>query len=796
MIGTKDPTLGIEPFPGPIPYSEPQWRQFRGRDREIDSVVKEMKSSRLVLLTAPSGFGKTSLIRCGILRQLRLNRHFACLRQQQNSVPAVLLVRDWVRTDEGDADSMLYAGIAKAIEEQAAPGLNHYMSESYGADVWSSIEHDHQNLARALKANRSATKRERRLPRLATDQQPAAATRLKQRTLALLADLIRKVGSLTLIVDQFEELLEAEVGIEAQRILADAYRSLSPFVHFLISFRREYLALFNTLESQLGPLGRRTIFLGPIDPGTLKAGLVDSAAHGGYGIDDAVIVRLYAWMQGREIGTTGTESHLMKTENAEAESVLNTTVEVNLLSLQAVLLELYWTARGNNQDSITWETADRLLEELGEGKRKAEGPDVVRSALKYYIERRALPVSKRLREASGLPSGLSEDEKEQLEARYAAARLAPFFSTGTIKVPQKENELVAKAWSYEWRYPLGTNQTAIANWLGHVALDKADASNPSYLVGLAGSLGLDSENGAAPKPTFSGIARRESWSTAKAIAHIFEISRAALDTLRDYNVVRPKFGSLRTTSYELVHDGFGVPLTEWAETQRARPLDTLTAFTAQRGWGFAWHELSGEVLDACWRGCWVGPGNPSDKMQLRSVEFRNCDLGGTFFDSCRFVGGGFFDGCNLDGVIFRNCVFEGLDGRPFVFARAAGDGLTFQDCNLGSVLFSDCRLAHLGWSSTVERTPMQIRQVVFDDCRLSHWRVNGEVTVNALTMRNSCRVELSDLGQLRLAADAPNPQISGCRFLYCLPGVLVRWTHTPANLCYPLTTDVPASFKE
>ena len=59
------------PYVGPRPFEEEEWELFFGRKREADDLLSLMLTSRLVLFYAPSGAGKSSLIRTSLCRGLR-----------------------------------------------------------------------------------------------------------------------------------------------------------------------------------------------------------------------------------------------------------------------------------------------------------------------------------------------------------------------------------------------------------------------------------------------------------------------------------------------------------------------------------------------------------------------------------------------------------------------------------------------------------------------------------------------------------------------------------------------------
>jgi WD40 repeat protein len=58
------------PYVGLVPFDEKDAAYFFGRERESDLIVANLTASRLTLLYAPSGVGKTSVLRAGVLPQL------------------------------------------------------------------------------------------------------------------------------------------------------------------------------------------------------------------------------------------------------------------------------------------------------------------------------------------------------------------------------------------------------------------------------------------------------------------------------------------------------------------------------------------------------------------------------------------------------------------------------------------------------------------------------------------------------------------------------------------------------
>ena len=59
------------PYVGLVPFDENEAAFFFGRDRESEIIVANLTAARLTLLYAPSGVGKSSVLRAGVVPRLR-----------------------------------------------------------------------------------------------------------------------------------------------------------------------------------------------------------------------------------------------------------------------------------------------------------------------------------------------------------------------------------------------------------------------------------------------------------------------------------------------------------------------------------------------------------------------------------------------------------------------------------------------------------------------------------------------------------------------------------------------------
>ena len=74
------------PYRGLTPYTEADAAYFFGRTRETATVAANLEVSRLTIFYGPSGVGKSSVLRAGVIHQLRqrARRNFQTERQRRD----------------------------------------------------------------------------------------------------------------------------------------------------------------------------------------------------------------------------------------------------------------------------------------------------------------------------------------------------------------------------------------------------------------------------------------------------------------------------------------------------------------------------------------------------------------------------------------------------------------------------------------------------------------------------------------------------------------------------------------
>lgn len=84
------------PYVGLVPFDERDAAYFYGRERETRTIVANLDAARLTLLYAPSGVGKSSVLRAGVLPRLRRRAEEDADDEDEDPIRAVIAyVSDW-----------------------------------------------------------------------------------------------------------------------------------------------------------------------------------------------------------------------------------------------------------------------------------------------------------------------------------------------------------------------------------------------------------------------------------------------------------------------------------------------------------------------------------------------------------------------------------------------------------------------------------------------------------------------------------------------------------------------------
>jgi hypothetical protein len=195
------------PFPGPKPYFQDQRELFFGRDEEIDELTSLVLSTSAVLLYAPSGSGKSSLLQAGLVPSLE---DFGC-----RILPAVRFGRVGLKPLAGEPDAPPQNPFVKLVCDTVLP-----------EDVLPQDRLDLGELAARLRGQDGGT-------------------------------------FTLLILDQFEELFTNQALWRERGVFLTQLRhalDANPWLHVILAIRSDYLA--NLLPHERDMPGRMLIRYG------------------------------------------------------------------------------------------------------------------------------------------------------------------------------------------------------------------------------------------------------------------------------------------------------------------------------------------------------------------------------------------------------------------------------------------------------------------------------------------------------------------------------------------------------
>jgi hypothetical protein len=672
------------PWPGPRPYSEAEWRLFRGRGEEISRIGKRLQGNALTVLTGGSATGKTSLVRAGLVPELRNRRYHTKGTLAQWPV---LVLRRWGAQSGTTVDQILMGQIEEAIQDIHRWG--DMESQAAARDDAKEFEDAFSEIGRSDGERADAA--EVLLELVAR----RAAKSVQQGTTATPQGLI-------LVFDQFEELLRpgGEASASAVRIVRDLFRRGQDTVRVLLSLRQEYLYSLRDLEQIVGGLAGRSIVLEPIREATIIEALIEVSNRAGVSIDAGSAGRIVGWLKSKRDRAANETS--IEGDPDEAARAGSSSAAPDLLRLQAVLWELFRFTLRTEKKNVTAKVLDDFIAENGN-----EVQLLVNGALERWIE------AALRREIGGAPTGsaIGRDEEgseygkwsgvegRELDeqVRRVAIRLGPNLTSLDYKVPQEENMLFRLAMGDDiWR--LGMKDAAKKKDIRIIE------GRPPELNWREIGLEDRSDIPSGIKDFVSGLAKRDRWSAAETGNRLVLCFREALDRLVRGNVLlrtlREAEGQ-RSVVWELVHDQFGPAFANWGRDFKDTWRDCENSWVMSSGVQpiiLKENYLKGEdgeegyrVSHLTWRGCTIEPVG-KEMLVLEGAKFEDCILTGSIFRDCIFRGGE-FSNCTMNGTLFVGCVFE-TDGQdlPLIFDRCLPSGLAIIGSRIAGLEFRACEL--------------------------------------------------------------------------------------------------------
>jgi len=589
--------LGI---PGPIPYSQYQERYYFGRFKELRDVYSKIITHQLTILTADSGAGKSSIINAGIVPMLRRRRHKDIYERFTSPMGITLVLRQW-------GEEPLLKGIESYFEE-----VDKFLKKE--SEVQGRESDDELNLRRInsdkLVVSEIISKYQNR-----TDE------------MGLLKEINTNTeGDLILILDQFEEYMGSGIDDyhESNKALNRALKMVSsiimtcPGIRVVLSLRKEYIDQLQPLEDLIGvSLGSMRYNLPSISNSQIKEILSSIfLVEKNVDINSETIDMLSSWI----IGDAPSEANanMLKTQ-ALLVNVLrfaeNCVDREDFIQVSKETLVNYLMKVFSNEDSA--KITDDSFNEFGS--------KLADNSLEEYI----------------LNLFYNDDKGVSLTTRMIVQLAGLLTTPGGYKAHISKNQmyynvLLPELSQYKQKYPDFTysSTTSFETLVEDVEIFQArlDTSGIKQQNIISGNFYIEQQRDA-------DVLR----SLGKALAD-------AIMVLVKHQIVKKHTG-VKSSVYELVHDGFCTPLLKWADSAKKTISYTLWAITGQIGQTFSWEDVKDDILGCSWIGCFV------HHTTFKDCKFDNCELKATVFSECVFDNTTFTN-CDLSGILFKNCIFK------------------------------------------------------------------------------------------------------------------------------------------
>ncbi|MCP4546714.1 MAG: hypothetical protein GY835_09655 [bacterium] len=712
------------PWPGPIPYSEENSHLFFGRKSELDGLEEDICSDQyLTILTAPSGVGKSSLLNAGLLPRLRRNDTAG---KGRNHLGPVLLLNNWVSS----AELSVAGTLIRATEEEL---------ERLGRLY--EITHDEQlrrDIKRFKRAARSAA---------------CANGREVDVAVEYFASLCDPFGKMVLIIDQAEELLGSSRGVRDREVedevlaIVGALFKEEKRIRLVISLREEYYSRLTPLGRSVANLNDRRRSIDPVSSDVaMEIMIKSSAAVKNVELESDAALDILDW------------ASYERTRRQSPETP--TSQIIDLLKMQALLRDVYNDLGGETSAVVRIKKAALVTFRKDRAKER-----MADDALENYIKGRFKSIDSTSRPFRGAM------------LRRCAAHMARWLSSpGGLKVQVNEGDLLWKSVCDDFS-TLGANvqdestnraklqalkvvfdeefkvdldaKRAKAIEEGEPEDRPVDISDLPVRNDFSLLINFDLTGQPEVKERVSGAARYEEsnvWPLERVSAEIAIGAFRALHFLADERILKKlRMGDGRY-AYELVHDGLGPALINWADSEKNGAVGALLSIVGQRGEAFTWPKIDGDLIEEAlgardevvkglsWVGCFI------NGVNIRGVTFERCLFKGCVFSECTFTACKFIR-CDFGGAVFydstwKNVTWEsGCTGRAMLLK-----GMTWSEVKMisaelegsmitglklrGHSLFEDCGLAFF----QVLAVSREARQHVlnFVDCDLLNGLLEGE----------------------------------------------------------------------
>ena len=515
-------------------------------------------------------------------------------------------------------------------------------------------------------------------------------------------DELRLTGPPVVVLDQFEELIRYRLQLGAAMLSFIGQTAEDCRVTHVIAARSEYRDQFRFVEEACDSFFHWS--LPEIDSESAVESIIEApvlAAEMTIEREATELLRSW-WTLARQDSKT------------ESKETVVRNVDIGLLHLQGVLwLFKGWLERNVSGDTtaITLGNVKHFAEDYVGGADIRHGPRLYRRALVEYI-RESCATIHLADNATPDWSPAHGDGRDSWSngPRLMMARSAHLFSVLGYKVAQSRSGMFQTVLSEDL-------QPDIARAVAEAA---AAASSEAWLSEVAGQIAAQYGG----RMSGTGVAR--GWTSKQVLQELLAAGVQAWSAVSgDANILR-QFTHEDDAVYELVHDGMGMALQEWAREELLEPRSIIGVITPRNGkslkarmepdtfddadqvgvphyWdgavtlheadgarsveirGFGWDasEITSDMADVTLEG-WTLTGALFLKSTLKNVVFRGCDIKGAAFRFVKMTNVR-FEECNLNGAAIRDCVMSGVE-----FIHGGDDGGVSELSSLDLLSFDSC----------------------------------------------------------------------------------------------------------
>lgn len=730
MLKDSDSARRI-PCPGPQPYTDDLSDLFFGREREIGMILDRIKGQRLSVLYAASASGKTSLLQAGLLPVLRSSRISRSVDDASTLPVFPLLLNQWLGRAGTTGRASYVSLFAAEIYRYLTACERWYRSRFEGEKdpLGASVRREVEAIGKAKGDLCKATERlgictvtvHNGVRELIANPGPVLTSNddrsMVVSLLEILSVLKQSLGSILLILDQFEEVLgDPVIGRQAIVAVESVFLLRKDDVRQFLSLRNDSLYLLEPLEKKSILETKRRVSIIKLDPLSVLSIVNQMSKTANVTWIDPIANRLIRTF-------------------TRVSNDIGIGHDVNLLGLQIVLKDLFSDLIRRDTTTITADIIREYCEKLAPGDEQISGKQV-----DEWLE----PTSNN--------DEVRDDRLDRILCKVAPRAWIEFCLEGRVEDVNPDGS------ANESGDILSGQIKPMVMRMAEVLVTPTGFKRPMTL----GELEYEGFRKEIAAHGMAGRPLKEKMSADNWKRLLARTCGVALDRLLHGHVLKKRGGSQGAT-YELVHDQFGLPLRDWAELFKRTPEADLGSPYEITDKSFPWTgDISKSVGDGgldgeVWLGCKV------EGVYFPEVSMKDCNFSRTLFRNCVFSGN------KVSNCVFKQAKFEGC---TFVNSELEGCGLVstaFDKCTFLDSEFKRCALVSAAFD-----LDCSIKRTNFIDCALDSFLLRGGTLLDNViffggSMRsanldraiiNNCKFEGKSGNQLPMR----NLQLIDCKF--------------------------------